>query len=189
MEIKLQAPGAGLPKPELIIARIMFRLRCALTRYDSYSKRFLAERSKIKSIYSNLTEDNAKARILIKRLPGLEDSSRYWSVYMTLDHLRIVNLSIADVITKLANGAKPEVAASTAAVKPSELVTSSIINEYENSCNVVLKALDEANNKISNVTFPHPWFGEMTYQNWAALVGSHMGIHRNQMNAIIEAKR
>jgi len=66
MEIKLQAPGAGLPKPELIIARIMFRLRCALTRYDSYSKRFLAERSKIKSIYSNLTEDNAKARILIK---------------------------------------------------------------------------------------------------------------------------
>jgi len=96
----------------------MFRLRCTLTRYGSYSKRFLVERSKIKSLYSNLTEDNAKARILIKRLPGLEDSSRYWSVYMTLDHLRIVNLSIADVITKLANGAKPKVAASTAAVKP-----------------------------------------------------------------------
>ena len=107
---------------------------------------------------------------------------------MTLDHLRIVNISIADIIAKLSNGIKPAGAASTAAVKPSEQVTSSIIAEYEISCDLVLKALSNAKNKISSTTFPHPWFGEMTYQSWAALVGSHMGIHRKQINSILDAK-
>lgn len=188
MEIKLQPPGAGLPKPELIIARIMFRTRCALTNYHSYLKLFSEERVKIRKRYSNLSDDDAKVRILIKRLPGLEDSSRYWSVYMTLDHLRIVNISIADIIAKLSSGIKPQGAASTAAVKPSEQVTSSIITGYESSCDLVHKALSNANNKISSTTFPHPWFGEMTYQSWAALVGSHMGIHRKQINSILDAK-
>jgi hypothetical protein len=31
--------------------------------------------------------------VLIARPRGLEDSSRYWSVWMTLDHLRIVHLA------------------------------------------------------------------------------------------------
>jgi hypothetical protein len=188
MEVKLQPPGAGLPKPELIIARIMFRTRCALTNYDSYAKLFKEERVKIKNRYSNLSDDDAKARVIIKRLPGLEDSSRFWSVYMTLDHLRIVNSSIADIVAKLSNGIKPEGAASTAAVKPSEQVTGLIKAEYESSCDLVLKSLSEANNKVSSTTFPHPWFGDMTYKNWAALVGSHMGIHRKQISSILEAQ-
>jgi len=60
--------------------------------------------------------------------------------------------------------------------------------EYESSCDLVLKALSEANNKVSSTTFPHPWFGDMTYRDWAALVGSHMGIHRKQISSILEAQ-
>jgi hypothetical protein len=107
---------------------------------------------------------------------------------MTLDHLCIVNISIADIIAKLSNGIKPEVTANTAAVKPSEQDTVLIKAEYESSCDLVLKALSEANNKISITTFPHPWFGDMTYKNWAVLVGSYMGIHRKQINSILEAQ-
>lgn len=32
-----------------------------------------------------------KERVLIKRITGIEDSSRFWSVYMVLDHLLIVD--------------------------------------------------------------------------------------------------
>jgi hypothetical protein len=43
MGVKLQPPGAGLHKPELIIARVMFRTRCAQTNYDSYAKLYKEE--------------------------------------------------------------------------------------------------------------------------------------------------
>ena len=41
-------------------------------------------------------------RVLIRRPPGLEDSSRYWSAFMTLEHLRIVHREMVRIIDALA---------------------------------------------------------------------------------------
>jgi len=73
-------------------------------------------------------------RVLIDRLPGLEDSSRCWSVWMTLDHLRITNAAFAEVITQLRNGQIPPGKASTAAVKPSETANAFVDATYEALC-------------------------------------------------------
>ncbi|MBX3389322.1 MAG: hypothetical protein KF691_07680 [Phycisphaeraceae bacterium] len=52
-------------------------------------------------MYESLSAGAAAERVLIPRLRGLEDSSRYWSVWMMLDHLRIVNSQVAMVIASL----------------------------------------------------------------------------------------
>jgi hypothetical protein len=41
--------------------------------------------------------------VLINRIARIEDSSRYWSVFMVLDHLRIVDEGITRIVEELTN--------------------------------------------------------------------------------------
>jgi hypothetical protein len=93
-EIRLAPPGAGLPKVELLVARWLFQWRRARGSRQSFTEAFQRERGRIRLSIGDLSPDACAQRVLIPRLRGLEDSSRYWSVWMTLDHLRIVHRSI-----------------------------------------------------------------------------------------------
>ena len=123
--------------------------------------------------------------MLIRRLPGLEDSSRDWSVWMTLDHLRIVHLEMSRVIEALAKGENLSGQASTAAVKPSPGVTGSILQTYEDSCDHLLKTVESVADLKTKSTYAHPWFGPLNAENWFALAGTHLGIHRAQIGKIL----
>ena len=112
---QLAPPGAGLPGPELFIARLLFRLQKWRGNRDSFNARFIREREAIRRSLARCDGTAAGTRVLIKRLPGMEDSSRHWSVWMTLDHLRIVNHGIAKTIASLAREISPSGRASTAA--------------------------------------------------------------------------
>lgn len=124
--------------------------------------------------------------MLIKRPPGLEDSSRNWSVWMTLDHLRIVHQTMTTVIGALANGEMPEGTASTAAVKPSVGVTAAVIAEYEQSCDALLAVVAAAGNLRTTLRYVHPWFGPLDAAGWHALAAGHMKIHRLQLQRILK---
>lgn len=184
-EPQLAAPGAGLPLPELFIGRMLFTLRYRTGSRESFTERFLQERAAIRRLLDACDEKFLKERILIKRPPGLEDSSRYWSVLMTLDHLRIVHHEFSRIFGALGNGVIPEGKASTAAVKPDPVVTEAVIAEYETSCDLLLKAAAAVPNLRSQVRFAHPWFGPMDAFAWYALAGGHMGIHRVQIERIL----
>jgi hypothetical protein len=123
--------------------------------------------------------------VLIKRLPGLEDSSRYWSMLMTVDHLRIVNDQINGVIVSLCAGQLPAGTASTAAVKPSQQVDVSIIAAFETSCADFEKTVAVQSDLKTTLTFPHPWFGLMDASSWHFMAGFHMQLHRKQMELIL----
>ena len=177
----LAPPGAGLPWPELMIARVLFGLRCRTGNTESFTRRFIEEQEKIRQLVSTLDEAALSKRVLIKRPPGLEDSSRDWSVLMTLDHLRIVHGEFVRVIEALTNETIPTGKASTAAVKPDPQVTADVIPRYEASCEKLLACLSSVRNFKTRATFPHPWFGSMDAHAWHALAGGHMAIHRVQI--------
>src|SRR3954469_4264634 len=118
IEPKLAAPGAGLPKAELAAARVLFGWRQRRGNRDKFAQKCESERRRIRELVKSCDAESAGRRILIERVRGLEDSSRYWSVWMTLEHLRIVNTRIARTITQLSKGTAPAGKASTAAVKP-----------------------------------------------------------------------
>jgi hypothetical protein len=182
---QLAPPGAGLPAIELWVARLLF----ALTRFRGNRETFLAnfkqEHAAIRALVASCPEAQRGERGLIKRLRGLEDSSRNWSVWMTLDHLLITNTALARVITALTHGRVPPGKASTAAVKPSTIVTAAVEADFERSCDGVLAAITNAADLKTQVRFAHPWFGPLDAYGWAAMAGTHMGIHRAQIQSIL----
>ena len=185
-EPKLAAPGAGLPKVELFVARLLFALRRLTGNRRSFDARFRAEREAIRVLVHSCDAESGACRVLIRRPPGLEDSSRFWSVWMTLDHLRIVHHEFVRVIGALTKGVIPEGQASTAAVKPSTEITSDVMAAYEESCDALLESVAASPNLNTAVRFAHPWFGPLDAAGWHALAGGHMGIHRVQITRILE---
>jgi hypothetical protein len=182
---KLAAPGAGLPGIELQIGRVLFALRAWThdrRRIDAFLRR---ERALIAELVKGCPAGRLGERVLIPRPRGLEDSSRHWSVLMTLEHLRIVNLACASIIRELSEGRVPAGKASTADVKPSPDVTESVLAAYEASCDEVLAAVAAAKDLDDPARFPHPWFGPMSARRWHVLAAVHLGLHRRQIESIL----
>ena len=182
---ELAPPGAGLPLPELWIARLLFAMRRLRGSRELFLAKFEQERAAIRALLASCSEGKRGVQVLIERPRGLEDSSRNWSVWMTLDHLRITNTAVIRVITALMQGKVPPGKASTAAVKPSATVTSAVEEEFERSCDGVLAVIAEAPDLKTSVRFAHPWFGPLDAFGWAAMAGSHMGVHRVQIQSIV----
>lgn len=181
----LAAPGAGLPGVELRIARVLFALRAWTNNRRQIDALFQRERALVAEWVRSCPAGRLGERVLIPRPRGLEDSSRYWSVLMTLDHLRIVNLACAMIIRELSEGRVPAGKASTAEVKPSPDVTEAVIAAYEASCDEFLAAVASAKNLDNPARFPHPWFGPMSARRWHVLAAVHLGLHRKQLESIV----
>ena len=182
---QLAPPGAGLPFPENLIARCLLGAKRLSGNSGEFTAHFIRERETIHGLIENLDENTLSRRVLIRRPRGLEDSSRNWSVLMTLDHLRIVHLAFIGVIATLAREEVLEGVASTAAVKPDPAVGMNVIGEYESSCDALLKTLAGVKNFRTRARYPHPWFGPMDAHGWHALAGGHMSIHRVQIERIL----
>ena len=181
----LAPPGAGLPLFELWLARLLFTVRRLRGSRELFVARFEKERAAIRVLVASCEESKRGEQVLIERPRGLEDSSRNWSVWMTLDHLRITNTAVARVITALTHGKVPPGKASTAAVKPSATVTAAVEGEFEHSCDGVLAAISAAADLRPQARFAHPWFGLLDAFGWAAMAGTHMGVHRVQLQSIV----
>lgn len=184
-EPKLAPPGAGLPGIELFLGRILFAMRRMIATRKSVNAHFQREREAIRALLQKCDAESGSRRVLIERPRGLEDSSRYWSVWMTLDHLRIVNREMARIIQDLTQGRIPEGKASTANVKPSPDATAAVVAEYEAACDALLATVAAAANLNTALRFVHPWFGPLNAAGWRALSSGHMGIHREQLARII----
>lgn len=188
-EPKLAPPGAGLPLPELLAARFLLGMRRLSGSPASFTARFVRERETIRRILDEAEPEELGERRLIARPRGLEDSSRNWSVLMTLDHLRIVHHACIGVIGSLSAGKIPEGRASTAAVKPDPATGIGVIADYEESCDALLATTGQVRDFRTALRFPHPWFGPMDAHGWFALASGHLGIHRVQIGRILAAGR
>ncbi|MGB6221749.1 DinB family protein [Haloferula sp.] len=184
-EPQLAAPGAGLPAPELFVARKLFALKCRVGRRDSLLEGFREERARIRALLDSCPAEKRGTPVLIPRRRGMEDSSRNWSVWMTLDHLRIVNDGVGEFIAELSQERTPDVIIGTADVKPDPGVTGAIEASFEQGCDDFLARISRAGELKSKARCPHPWFGPMDAFQWLALASMHMGIHRGQIAAII----
>jgi DinB superfamily len=185
----LAPPGAGLPKVELMVARLIFSIRCWRGNRKSNTAIFVRERELIRVLLAPCPEELCRRQVLIPRLRGLEDSSRDWSVWMTLDHLRIVHQSIGGAVTLLAKGAVPAQVPSTADVKPSREVDCGVVDEYEKSCDILLQAFASVQDLKTTTRYAHPWFGLLDAAGWHTLAAMHLGIHRRQVERILAQAR
>ena len=186
---KLDKPGAGLPLIELAIAKyIMFPFLYATTTPEKAVETFADESKRVLALSEKLQPNALSERKLIQRLSGLEDSSRFWSVAMAIQHLVIVGNGMRQVIAELSStGKTTRSPRGTADVKPDPAVDSkSAILSFEQMADQFLESAKRIDvNAFPAATFPHPWFGDLNARGWLVLSGVHTRIHRKQIEAII----
>ena len=178
--LQLEPPGAGLPPLELAVARwVLFPFWCASTQWEKSHNIFQEETNKILSLCKSLSPAELTKPVLIDRLRGIEDSSRFWSIAMTMEHLCIVNDRIADLIVSLGRGIPPPGVIGTADVKPQGTWSAeeSIERFRDSSESLIARANTEVENRDARTTFRHPWFGEMNVRQWNALTSLHQGVN------------
>jgi hypothetical protein len=185
----LQPPGAGLPKTELWVARLLLGWQARRATRDSSALRFDRERAAILNLVQAVDAKENFPRVLIKRPVGLEDCSRYWSVFMTLDHLRIVNHGTGKLIRLLARGETPEKVTGTKDVKPATGVGEEVVAEFQEACDFFQQCVASVTNLRTALKWPHPWFGPLDAADWHFLTAFHMGLHRHQIEAIRRIQR
>jgi hypothetical protein len=165
----------------LFIGRFLFACNRRLTSRAKAEAVIAAERAAILALVRGTDPVRGRIPVLIPRPRGLEDSSRHWSIFMTLEHLVIVNRAIARTINALVADELPPGVASTAAVKPSPAAGASVVPEFEQSCDELTRAGAQAASLRTRLRFAHPWFGPLDAADWKVMGGSHLRLHRPQL--------
>lgn len=183
----LQKPGAGLPFPTSLIMRYYYGpFVSKRDSWETLEKNFERAYAKIWSEASGLNEKQLETQVLIPPQRGLEDSSRFWSVAMTLEHLVIVGEQIQYAMIELSQGRKVSRKADIAQVKPLGQMGAErslyIFENFKNSTPGFLKA--NLGDRQSKLTHVHPWFGPFNVHQWFWILGGHAFIHVPQIKAI-----
>lgn len=189
-EPKLQAPGAGLPLIQKLALRFLVGpFQSKKTPWEVSRARYEKLTAKIIAKAESIPAEKRKIKILVDPIIGLEDSSRYWSVDMLIEHLMIVSKNMEGIILQLTSGTVPQIKVDVAKVKPtvasSESSTQDLLKEYKTFAPPLLQNLDsKMKNRDSPLTLLHPWFGECTARQWYWVLAAHQGIHWNQLKEI-----
>ncbi len=189
--INLASPGAGLPLFELLVIRFILKpFSYRKSNWDKSLERFKVEGDRMIALGESVEMKIRTEPVLIRRMVGIEDSSRNWSLAMTLEHTTIVAREVYQVVLALSRGVSPQGKANTAAVKPKgELDWDECVQEWRKVSELIVKELRSSDIvRSSKCTFKHPWFGAMNIQEWVWMLGVHQTLHRRQMLKIIEEK-
>lgn len=185
---QLQAPGAGLPAIEHFIAKhITLPLKVRPMVAQKAVSRLIAIGEETIKLAQSVPPDQAARPTLIKRVRGIEDSSRNWSIIMTIDHLLITGRAIQNITELLATGTKPDIIVRIEDVKPIPAQSpDNIIKDYQ----IFLGQYEDSIDKIDHIktatqTIDHPWFGPLTAGDWLNFNAAHHEIHLKQVRGII----
>lgn len=186
---KLQKPGAGLPWLETKFLRFFMPRLASRTSWEESQRRFLSHTQKMHAIIQSLPDDKLNQQVLVPRLRALEDSSRFWSIAMTAEHLRITAPFMCNTIIGLCGGQRPDKAVRVADVKPPEKQQSGAVlaKAFLEEMTAIHERLSAPGLKHdSTTTGPHPWFGEINAHQWNWVIAAHHGLHRSQMREILK---
>jgi hypothetical protein len=118
-------------------------------------------------------------------LLGLEDSSRFWSPFMVLEHLVIVDTNMLRIMTDLVAGRlHPDEARiedfkpAPSAGRPSLAAFDELVARFDSR----IPSWPKLHTRCRHV---HPWFGPLDAHRWLCLAGLHHGIHRRQLKRIL----
>lgn len=181
----LAPPGAGLPfSQKLVLKYFVGPFIAAKTSWEDSEKTFQTTTRKILKEVESLSEAELNQKVLVPPQQGLEDSSRFWSIAMTLEHLTIVGRQMRPVIEALSNGRIPDGKADIAKLKPhGTMTTKESLWDFQKFGLEEFKQI-KIGDRNSKLKFDHPWFGPMTAKQWYWLLGVHQGLHLKQIREI-----
>lgn len=191
IQASLAQPGAGLGRFQAFMLRyVLFPAHCRFTSWDKAAAVFEAEGKRLIEMARRLPPFLFQKRVLVKPLWGIEDSSRYWSAEMVLEHLIEMGACIATTVVDLSNGEIPACEVNVMDFKPRGGRGPQVIEDCTRFLDDYAKTLlEDVGDRRSKLSHPHPWFGELTSHRWVCLGTIHQAIHRRQMARIVAALR
>jgi len=184
----LAPAGEGLPTYKRVAAKyVMFPLLNRFVSWDKAWDVYDKEGAKIIAMASALNQEQLFKRVLVPKLFGLEDNSRYYSVAMVIEHLLIVGQALTVRIPILSKGKKLPNQVAIEDVKPYTDINEEIVTQFADFMGSYREKLDAnvENIHIDN-TSDHPWFGAFNPKQWSILGMVHQTVHRRQIEAIIK---
>lgn len=180
-------PGANakLPAHERRIADLGVRAYASVASPASILRLFRAEAGRAIALSRRLSPAQGFRRVTISRFPGLEDASRDWSVYMTLDHLVMVNTAITALIHAVCVNREHGVEIQLEDVCPHVAAGPDRIQALGAVVDRYSRLIARLGPLRSRERYPHPWFGPLTAQHWHALAAIHNRTHRIQIEKIV----
>jgi hypothetical protein len=145
------------------------------------------ETRRILSLLDSAEETKGRTRVLIPRIFGIEDSSRYWSLFMTVEHLNIVIPAVMGLISSLLDRQDYAKEVRIQDVKPHERAGPEQIEKLKQNQMRYEKFILSLASLRSCRRHPHPWFGPLHPHGWHCLLGVHQLIHRRQIERILSA--
>lgn len=190
-QANLAAPGAGLPPLQAFLLRhVLFPAFCRTTSWDKALGLFMREGKRLAAAAQSLSSGELQTRVLVRAPMGIEDSSRYWSAAMVLEHLSEVGSRVSTGIVELTRNAAVSVKADIAEVKPKGGNDGEIVSAYRAFLeDYADKVMRRTGDRAARNTAPHPWFGALTPHRWMCLGAIHQQIHRRQMDRIVAGLR
>jgi hypothetical protein len=187
--VPLAPPGAGLPWFEEMVLRSGLRLYSRFTGRDEVMARFLAEGERVLSLAAPLDEALGRTPVLVRRVRGMEDSSRCWSPYMIVRHLVMVDKSLLGMILLLSSGKTLNRKVSPADVMPLPNAGPEVMEEFRDLLARWQETLAGIKELRGGSRHVHPWFGALDAHGWLALAAVHHGIHRRQMERVLRGQK
>ncbi len=159
-------------------------------------------RARLKELVSSLSEDSVNV------VPEGEN----WSITNIVEHLAKVEQAMMGISAKLLAEAEGISSDGTANLSQNFLENIASIGEQKfdapefvqpegsQSISELIIVLDETRKSLNGMrekfetvegtkfTFPHPYFGDMTAQDWLALVGGHESRHIAQIERILSTQ-
>ena len=128
----LAPPGAGLPAFQALLLRyVLFPIYCRMTAWLRPRATFQAAGDRVTALAEPLSPEQLQQRVVVKAPLGIEDSSRYWSAEMVLEHLIEVGTLIATGIVELTQGEEVTVKADVVDVKPKGGKGEGVIEDFQ----------------------------------------------------------
>lgn len=183
---KLDKPGAGLPFFDALVVRYWvapFQSRKAdkeknLRLFAMAGKRVLKE-------YGEVPAEKRDTKVLVPKMRGIEDSSRFWSASEVLEHIMITGTPMRELIASLAAGKTSDYVVDIANFKPKgRFVGRDASADFKNFLSETQTRLGALTIADAGPTHRHPWMGNFNALQWTWLLAGHSGIHLAQLQAI-----
>ena len=185
---RLAPPGAGVPLWQRLGGRYLllphFRRRIS---WDGAPDMLDEQGRSLIEMAAGRSESELTEPVLVPPQIGLEDSSRFFSYAMVLEHLTIIGDAIGRIVVELSHSRTPPGVVRTADLKPrGGRSAADAQGAYRDMIEGFRKrTLTEVGDRNSRLRFPHPWFGSLTAFDWLCFAPFHQTIHIEQATRIL----
>ena len=185
----LAPPGAGIPWLERTVLTGGVRLYASRASQEAAMALFQRDAAEVLSMAESVSEEIGRKPVLVPRLRAMEDSSRFWSPYMIVQHLDIIDRGVLMLARCLAAGKSSDKVTGTADVKPSPDAGPEVTGKFRETVEAWRNKLATIPDLKTRLRHPHPWFGPLDAHTWVCVAALHHGVHLKQMRLVLRGAR